>query len=59
MINWPMLDLQPINLFNLPAHLKKQCKHEYCMILHSFKQKWCYDCGEKMPSDSHVPQHQR
>jgi hypothetical protein len=54
-----MLDLQPINLFNLPAHLKKQCKHEYCMILHSFKQKWCYDCGAKMPSDSHVPEHQR
>lgn len=61
MISWADFYLPPINLFSLPVQLmpEAECEHEYCMILHSFKQKWCYDCDAKMPSESHVPEHQR
>lgn len=51
-ITWPMLNLQPINLFNLPAHLKAGCKHTHWMYLPSFHQKWCYDCDETRDIDT-------
>jgi len=59
MIDWPMLDLQPINLFNLPAHLKKQCKHTHWAMYVSWGKRTCIDCGIDKPLYDIEIKHQR
>jgi hypothetical protein len=59
MINWPLLNLQPINLFNLPAHLKAGCKHTHWAIYNSFGYRQCIDCPARESLVSVSPVHQR
>jgi len=60
MINWPKLNLQPVNLYSLPDHLKRVgCLHSHWMLLHSKKKKICYDCGKEQEINNDMPIHQR
>ena len=58
-LTWPMLHLQPINLFNLPAHLKAGCKHTHWAIYNSWGCRQCVDCKKTESIESVSPKHQR
>ena len=50
MLNWPTLNLPPINLYTAPR-TKEPCKHTAWIYLHPEKRlKRCYFCGMDEPA---------
>jgi hypothetical protein len=55
---WPLMNFQPINLFNAPVRFA-HCKHTHWATYVSWKKRTCVDCGLERPLYDIEIQHQR